>query len=205
MAALTPKQTKVLKFIERYQFKHGASPTVREMREYLGVSSDNSILKHLTGLKEKGYIKRDDTPRGIKMLASVRSQFEAAADLVRIPLLGTVPAGGAVASEEHILDTFEIGKGLMKSRAGSFLLRVSGNSMMDAGIHEKDMVLVVPGQSPRHGDIVVALVDGENTVKRYMEDKGRVYLKAENPEYENIYPTTELEIQGVVTGLIRNY
>lgn len=205
MSSLTPKQAKVLKFIERYQFKHGSSPTVREMCEYLGVSSDNSVLKHLRALKEKGYIKRNNTPRGIKMLNSVRSQFEAASDLVRIPLMGTVPAGGAVDAEEHILDTFEIGKGLMKTNAGSFLLRVTGSSMIDAGIHEGDMVLVVPDQTPRHGDIVVALVDGESTVKRYMSDKGQVYLKAENPEYENIYPHADLQIQGLVTGLIRNY
>jgi repressor LexA len=205
MEKLTPKQSKIYKFIERYQFKNGASPTIGEMRKYLDVSSDNSILKHLNGLTEKGYIKRDNTPRGIKMLANVREQFEAAADLIRVPLLGTIPAGGAVDAEEHILDTFEIGHGLMKSQNGAFLLRVTGNSMIDAGIFEGDMVLVLPEESARHGDVVVALVDGDSTVKRYMNEKGKVYLKAENPEYENIYPQGSLEIQGVVSGLIRNY
>ena len=139
------------------------------------------------------------------MLDSVRAQFEAAADLIRIPLLGTIPAGGPVDAEENILDTYEIGKGLMQAQEGAFLLRVTGNSMIDAGIHEGDMVLVYPEQNARHEDIVVALVDGENTVKRYMKERGKVYLKAENPEYENIYPREELQIQGVVTGLIRNY
>jgi repressor LexA len=205
MQTLTEKQEIVFKFIEQYQFAHGASPTLREMREHLGVSSDNSVLKHLNALKEKGYIQKDDTPRGIKLLSSIREKLEAASDLVRIPLLGTIPAGGAVAAEEHTLDTFEIGKGLMKSQQGSFLLRVTGNSMIDAGIFDTDMVLVSPGQSARHGDVVVALVDGDNTVKRYMNERGKVYLQAENPEYENIYPQGELEIQGVVTGLIRNY
>jgi repressor LexA len=205
MQSLTPKQEKLLKFIEKYQLKNGSSPTFREMREYFNVSSDNSILKHVRALEEKGYIQKDDTPRGIKLLNSVQSRLSSAADLIRIPLLGTIPAGGAVGAEENILDTFEIGKGLMKSREGSFLLRVTGESMINAGIFEGDMVLVSPGIEARSGDIVVALVDGDNTVKRYISERGKLYLQAENPEYENIYPTGELQIQGVVTGLIRDY
>ncbi|MDP2624636.1 MAG: transcriptional repressor LexA, partial [Candidatus Peregrinibacteria bacterium] len=173
--------------------------------EHFGVSSDNSVLKHLKALEEKGYIEKDDTPRGIKLLSKIKEQLEAAANVACIPLLGTIPAGGAVEAEENILGTFEVGRGLMKTKTGSYLLRVTGSSMIDAGIYEGDMVLVSPEQNPRHGDVVVALVDGENTVKRYMNERGKIYLKAENPEYENIYPTQQLEVQGVVNGLIRNY
>ncbi|EKD93386.1 MAG: hypothetical protein ACD_28C00158G0003 [uncultured bacterium] len=205
MESLTEKQQKLLTFIEQYQWENGASPTLREMREYFGVSSDNSILKHLKALEEKGYIEKADTPRGIKQLTSIKQQFEAAAELIKIPLLGTIPAGGPVMAEENILGVFEVGKGFMKATKGSFLLRVTGNSMINAGIHEGDMVIVAPDQVPRSGDVVVALVDGENTVKRYVEEGKNVYLKAENPEYENIYPEQTLEIQGVVTGLVRNY
>ena len=205
MEDLTKKQKKVLKFIEKYQWENGASPTIREMKERFEVSSDNSILKLLNALKKKGYIKKDDTPRGIKMLSSVRERMDAAAAIIRVPLVGTIPAGGPVAAEENTIETYEIGKGLMPSSKGAFLLRLTGNSMIDAGIYESDMVMVAPDQNVRSGDIVVALIDGENTVKTYINEKGKVYLQAENPEYENIYPTEELQIQGVVTGLIRNY
>lgn len=205
MKPLTPKQKKLLGYIERYQLKNGPSPTIREMREYFKVNSDNSILKHLIALEKKGYIQRDDTPRGIQSLESVRERMDAAADLIRIPLLGTIPAGGPVMAEENILGTYEIGRGLMPSDNGCFLLRVSGNSMIDAGIHEKDMVLVNPKKEARPEDIVVALVDGENTVKRYKERNGIPYLQAENPDYADIHPERSLEVQGVVVGLVRSY
>ncbi|MBT7483474.1 hypothetical protein HN680_01770, partial [Candidatus Peregrinibacteria bacterium] len=89
MEDLTKKQKKVLKFIEKYQWENGASPTIREMKERFEVSSDNSILKLLNALKKKGYIKKDDTPRGIKMLSSVRERMDAAAAIIRVPLVGT--------------------------------------------------------------------------------------------------------------------
>jgi repressor LexA len=202
---LTKKQKKLLKFIEKYQWDNGASPTIREMKEKFGVSSDNSILKLLNALQRKGYIKKGDTPRSIKMLASIREKMDIAAAVISVPLVGTIPAGGPVAAEENVLETYEIGKGLMPSSSGAFLLRVTGNSMIDAGIYESDMVMVAPNQPVRSGDVVVALVDGESTVKTYIKEGAKVYLQAENPEYENIYPTGELQIQGVVTGLIRNY
>lgn len=205
MHDLTPKQNDLLKFIEEYQWENGSSPTLREMRENFGVTSDNSVLKPLKVLEEKGYIQKDDTPRGIKLLGKIKQHMEAASHIASVPLVGTIPAGGPVIAQENILGTFEVGKGLMKTETGSFLLRVSGSSMINAGIYEGDMVLVSPDQNPRSGDIVVALVDGENTVKRYVQDRGRVYLKAENPEYEDIIPERELSVQGIVVGLIRNY
>lgn len=205
MDNLTHKQQQLFEFIEKYQWENGASPTIREMKEAFGVSSDNSILKHLKALEEKGMIEKDDTPRGIKLLNSIKEQLESAADMIQIPLVGTVPAGSGSISEESVIGRFEMGKGLMRMGNGCFLLTVTGNSMIDAGIYEGDMVLVSPKQAPRQGDVVVALVDGKSTVKTYMIDRGRVYLKAENPAYENIYPSDELTIQGVVTGLIRNY
>lgn len=205
MIPLTPRQSELLEFIEQYQWEHGASPTLREMREHFGVSSDNGILKHLKALEEKGYLQKSETPRGIKRLDTIKQKMEMVANVLEVPLVGTVPAGGPVLAQENILGTFEIGRGLMKMDNGNFLLRVSGNSMIDAGIYEGDMVLVAPGKSPRSGDVVVALVDGQSTVKRYIEEGGGCYLKAENPDYSDIHPESELEIQGLVVGLIRNY
>lgn len=202
---ITEKQEAVLRFIEDYQLKFGKSPTLKEMREQFGVSSDNSILKHLNALKEKGYLEKDDTPRGIKLLESVKEKFEAASNVMRIPLLGTIPAGGPVLSEEHVLDYFEVGKDLLKKPNGSFALRVTGLSMIDAGILEGDFVVANKDMSPKDGDIVVALVDGDNTVKRYRSKNGQVWLEAANPDYKDISPSEYLEVQGVVTAVFRMY
>ncbi|MFC1656264.1 transcriptional repressor LexA [Patescibacteria group bacterium] len=203
MEVLTEKQEAVLKFIEKYQLKHGSSPTLREMREHFQVSSDNSILKHLKALKEKGYISKDDTPRGIKILDSVKKRLESVT--IKLPLLGFVPAGGPVLTEEYIESWYEVGQDIVKKEEGHFLLKVTGESMIDVGIFDGDIVVVNSKKQPRTGDIVVALVDNQNTVKRYMNDGGKVFLKAENPAYEDIYPEHDLSIQGVVAGLIRYY
>lgn len=202
---ITEKQEAVLRFIETYQLEFGKSPTLREMREAFGVSSDNSILKHLKALEEKGFLKKDDTPRGIGLLDSVKEKFEAAAQVSRIPLLGTIPAGGPVLSEEFVLDYFEVGNDLLKKPQGSFALKVSGLSMINAGILEGDFVIANRSIPTKDGDIVIALVDGENTVKRYRSNKGKVWLEADNPDYADIYPDEFLEIQGVVTAVIRMY
>ncbi len=202
-AILTEKQEAVFRFIEEYQLKNGSSPTLREMREYFGVHSDNSIVKHLKALEEKKYIQKDDTPRGIKLLESVKARLETTE--LKLPLLGMVPAGNPVFSEEYVENWITMSKDLVYKAKGSFLLRVKGDSMIDAGIYEDDIVIVCSELEPRPFDIVVALVDNQSTVKRYMKNGDRVYLKPENQRYENIYPENELYIQGVVTGLFRFY
>lgn len=201
---LTEKQESVLKFIEEYQLSHGKSPTIREMREEFNVSSDNSILKHLKALKEKGFIKKDDTPRGIALLNTVKEKLNSAAT-VKLPVLGFIPAGGPVLTEEYVNSWMEVGEDLAKNSSDYFLLEVTGNSMIDAGIFEGDLVVVNTKKSPKDEDIVVALVDGSNTLKRFVRRNDQVYLKAENSEYEDIYPNNELVIQGVITSLIRQY
>lgn len=201
---LTEKQEAVLRFIEDYQLENGSSPTLREMREYFGVSSDNSILKHVKALEEKGYIQKDDTPRGIKLLSSVKERLDSPD--FKLPLLGMIPAGGPVLSEEYIEKWVNVGEDVIYKAKDSYLLRVKGNSMVDAGIFEDDILVVCGSLDAKIGDIVVALVDNQNTVKRYMKDsKERFYLKPENSAYDNIYPEGELCIQGVVTGLLRYY
>ena len=184
--------------------EHGSSPTLREMREFFGVSSDNSILKHLKALEEKGCITKDDTPRGIKLLSIVKERLQS--NEFKLPLLGMVPAGGPILTEEYIESWLNIGEDAIYRYKDSYLLRVKGESMMDAGIFDGDILVVCGSLEAREGDIVVALIDNENTVKRYMKDSnGHVYLKPENSNYENIYPEGNLCTQGVVTGLLRYY
>lgn len=203
--SLTEKQEAVLKFIEEFQMAYGKSPTLREMREHFGVSSDNSILKHLKALEEKGHIQKDDTPRGIQLLSSIREKLDMAVESVKLPVLGFVPAGGPVMTDEYINGYMTVGEELAKNSSDFFLLNVTGNSMIDAGIFEGDLVVVNGKKEPKDGDIVVALVDNGNTLKRFIKKSGKVYLKAENKDYKDIYPEDELLVQGVVTALIRQY
>jgi repressor LexA len=201
---LTEKQEAVLNFIEEYQLAYGKSPTLREMREHFGVSSDNSILKHLKALSEKGFIEKDDTPRGIGLLQSVKEKLEAVS-MVKLPVLGFIPAGGPVLTEEYVENWMEVGGDIVGKEKDHFILRVSGSSMIDAGIFEGDLVVVDSKQTPSNGDVVVALVDNQNTLKRFIKKDGKVYLQAENPDYQDIHPEGELTVQGVVTALIRQY
>ena len=201
---LTPKQEAVLKFIEKHQLRHGKSPTIREIREHLKLNSDNSIVKHIRALTEKGYIQKDDTPRGIKLLDSVKAKLSGAST-VSLPVLGFIPAGGPVVTDEYVSDWMSVGDDLAKSTEGYFILNVTGSSMINAGILEGDLVVVNAKKQPRDGDIVVALVDNANTLKRFVKRDGKVYLKAENKNYKDIHPLEELVVQGVVTSLIRRY
>ena len=201
---LTEKQEAVLNFIEDFQLTNGKSPTIREMKEFFNVSSDNSILKHLKALKEKGFIKKDDTPRGIALLNAVKEKLSGSTN-IKLPVLGFIPAGGPVLSEEYINSWMEVGEDLASNNKDFFMLEVTGNSMIDAGIYEGDLVLVNMKKTPKNGDVVVALVDSANTLKRYIEKNGKVFLKAENEEYNDIYPENELIIQGVVSSLIRQF
>jgi len=200
---LTEKQEALLQFIEQYQSEHGGSPTLREMREYFGVSSDNGILKHLKALEEKGKIVKDEKHRGIKLLSNLKEKLDKSD--FRLPLLGSIRAGNPVAGEEHVESYVSVGEDMIMANKQSFMLTVNGNSMINVGINEGDMVIVCSELTAKVGDIVVALVDGQSTVKTYMVEKGKAYLRAENPEYENIYPESDLCIQGVVTGLFRYY
>lgn len=204
MDDLTPKQSQVLSFIEEYQLDHGKSPTIREIKDFLDVSSDNSVLKHLKALEKKGYIKKDDTPRGIKLLESIKQKL--LAETISIPVLGYIPAGGPVQAEEFVEDYITLDVNQVKNPDKAFVLRVTGQSMVDAGIYEGDMIIADASKDPKVGDIVVALVDNENTVKRLIKDSnGNYLLKAENPDYSDIIPVSDLEIQGVVISLQRNY
>lgn len=203
MHELTPKEQQLFDFIESYQLEHGASPTLREMREAMNLKSDGFIVHCLQSLTKKKAIQKDDTPRGIKLLPAASDKLHA--DVVQIPVLGTIPAGTPVLSEENISHYVTMEKGALKNPEGCFILKVRGDSMINAGIFEGDYVIASSTAEPKPQDIVVALVDGESTVKRYIKERGRVALKAENPKYKTIYPESELQMQGVVKGMFRWY
>lgn len=203
MKPLTPKQQELLNFIELFQSRHGKSPTVREMREAMDLKSDGFVVYCLKKLEKKGAIKKDDTPRSIKLLPSVAAKLHA--DFVRIPVIGHIPAGGPVISEENVEDYVSFEAGQMKNLKSCFILKVRGDSMVNAGILDGDFVIASTRLQPKPGSIVVALVDGGSTVKQYMLERGKPYLAPQNPRFKNIYPEDELRVQGVVVGQFRWY
>lgn len=200
---LTARERVLFNYIEKYQFRNGSSPTVKEMRLHMKLKSDGFVVHCLQALARKKAIQKGDTPRSVKLLPKVRARLHS--DTVKIPVIGHIPAGGPVLAEENVEDWVSFEEGQIKHAQDCFILRVTGDSMVDAGIFDGDFVIANAKAEPKPRDIVVALADNGSTVKRYMRDGGKPYLKPENTRYKNIYPETDLQVQGVVIGLMRWY
>lgn len=199
---ITDRQKELLKFIVKQIREHNLPPSVSEMATFLKVKSKNAVAKLLDSLEDQGYIETDGRARGIRVLDSLGEMLEKG--MVRVPLLGRIQAGSPHMAEEHVEEWVNLPQTLIKGRRDVFLLKVRGDSMINAGIYEGDLVIVRPTKEAKNNDIVVALLHDEATVKRFIQIKNRAYLKAENPEYKNIYPKEEWMIQGKVVGVIRN-
>lgn len=171
------------------------------MAKALRVKSKNAVAKLLQALEERNLLKRDGSARGIQVFDAFGNEVSAGA--VAVPVLGRVPAGGPLVVEEHIEEWVNLPETLLRGRRDVFLLKVRGDSMIGAGILEDDLVIVKPTKDIKSGDIVVALLRDEATVKRFVEINGRRYLKPENPKYQNIYPSDEWTVQGRVVGVMR--
>lgn len=200
--SITERQKQLLQFIVHQIREYNLPPSVSEMAEHLEVKSKNAIAKLLNSLEEGGYIETSGKARGITVLNSLSDSLQKG--LIRVPLVGSVQAGSPHMAEEYIEEWINLPQSLIKGRRDVFLLRVRGDSMINAGIHENDLVIVRPTREAKNNDIVVALLHDEATVKRFVQIKNRAYLKAENPDYQNIYPKEEWMIQGKVVGVIRN-
>lgn len=199
---LTPRQKQLLEFIVKQIREHSLPPSISEMAEFLEVKSKNAVAKLLNSLEQGGYIKTSGKARGITVLNSLKESLDKG--FIRVPVLGRVQAGSPHLAEEQVEEWINLPQTLVRSRRDVFLLRVRGDSMINAGIFDDDLVIVKPTKEAKHNDIVVALLHDEATVKRYIQIKNRAYLKAENPDYKNIYPKEEWMIQGKVVGVIRN-
>jgi repressor LexA len=194
---LTSRESKVIQWIKHYQQTHGGYPTYREIQGALGFNSINSVSQYIKQLAGKGYLELIKN-KGYRLAAVERPAF------VSLSLLGSVQAGGPNSTQETS-ETVALPQQWVTSPQKSFLLKVRGNSMEDAGIHEGDMVVVDSSKKAQVGDIVVALVDGETTVKRLSQKNGKNYLKAESQNHADIHPDDTWEIQGIVKSLIRQY
>lgn len=169
-------------------------PTYSEMTKLFGYKTKSAVHYAVKKLIDSGVIEKDKTGR----LIPKRLKEE-------VRLLGTVEAGFPSPAEEELIDTMSLDDYLIKNKEASFILKVKGDSMEDAGIFEGDMVIVERGKTPKSGDIVIAQVDGEYTMKYYREKAGRGYLEPANKKYKPIYPLTELKIDAIVRAVIRKY
>ena len=205
---LTGRQQEIWKFLTDYVDEHGYPPTVREIGEAVGLASPSTVHAHLANLERAGLIKRDPTkPRALELRRDPKPETARAEDVHRLPLLGEIAAGGPLLAEQNVEDYLAVPEPL--ARGGEeFLLRVKGDSMVNAGILEGDLVVVRRQQDARNGDIVVALAGAdetadEATVKRFFRKDGRIRLQPENDALEPIY-TDYVEVLGKVTGVFRS-
>ncbi len=192
----TARQQAILDVIKSFTRQHGYPPSVREIGERVGLSSSSTVQCHLRTLEKKGLIRRDPTkPRALV------SGSESAFNVIAVPLLGRVAAGLPITAVENIEDEFTLPASFVK-HSGSFMLRVKGDSMVDAAILDGDLIVVQPAQVADNGEIVVALLEDEATVKTFYKEDGRVRLQPENKMMEPIY-SDRVQIIGKVSAVLR--
>ena len=205
---LTARQQEIWNFLVEYVDRHGYPPTVREIGDQVGLASPSTVHAHLANLERAGLLRRDPTkPRALELIGRERREPEVASsddhDVARLPLVGEIAAGGPLLAEQSIEDYVP----MPASTKGDFLLRVKGESMLDAGILDGDLVIVQRAQDARNGEIVVALAGDdesadEATVKTFYRESGRIRLQPENASMEPIY-AQHVQILGRVVGVFR--
>ena len=198
---LTGRQQEIWTFLTEYVDRHGYPPTVREIGEAVGLASPSTVHAHLANLERAGLLRRDPTkPRALELSA----RRATAATAQKLPLVGQIAAGGPLLAEQNIEDEIAVPETLQ----GDFLLRVRGDSMIEAGILDGDIVVVKRAQDARNGQIVVALAGDdesseEATVKTFYKEKGRIRLQPENSALEPIF-AEHVQILGHVVGVFRS-
>ena len=198
MEKLTKKQTNILNFIKDFILKNGYPPTIREIGDQFGVYI-RAAQDHLKALEKKGYIVREKgKTRSICLLPRLQTS-----SLSQLPVLGQVSAGNPLEAVENIEDVFIVSQNLFHGKK-LFALKIRGDSMVDAGIYEDDFVVVKVTDDIKDGEIVVALLNGETTIKRFFREKGRIKLQPENPEYKPIF-SENIKVIGKVIGLLRKF
>ena len=206
---LTARQQEIWNYLVEYVDSHGYPPTVREIGEQVGLASPSTVHAHLANLERAGLLRRDPTkPRALELIGRERREPapEPAAephDIARLPILGQIAAGGPLLADQYIEDYVS----MPASTKGDFVLRIKGESMIEAGILDGDLVIVQRAQDARNGEIVVALAGDdesadEATVKTFYREKGRVRLQPENSSMEPIY-AAHVQILGRVVGVFR--
>lgn len=197
---ISAKQREILEYIKSEILGKGYPPSVREICDAVQLKSTSSVHSHLESLERNGYIRRDPTkPRAIEIMDDVFNLVRR--EVVNVPLVGTVAAGQPLLAEENIEGYFPIPVEMLPNKE-TFMLRVKGDSMINAGIFDGDRVIIQQQSHAENGEIVVALIDDSATVKRFFKEEGRYRLQPENDAMEPIY-VEEVQILGKVVGLFR--
>ena len=218
---LTIKQRELLNFLRDYEHKHQASPSFDEMRQAIGLASKSGIHRLISGLEERGFIRRlANRARAIEIIRNENTALETnqktdtniihapfqTSSQIELPMLGRIAAGTPIEAISDPSSFLSIPSSMIES-GEHYALEIVGDSMIDAGIHDGDTVIIRKTEQVLNGDVVVALVDGhEATLKKFKRESGRVALEAANPHYETRYFTNnQVRIQGKLSGLIRKY
>lgn len=200
---LTKRQQEIFEFIKRYSAEFGYPPTVRDIGKAVGLASSSTVHAHLSNLERIGLLRRDPTkPRAIELLVDRAAAGVKAVISPGLPLVGQVAAGQPIVAEENIEEYIQTPT-FAGGEDGSYLLRVRGESMKNVGILEDDLVVVRPQDTANDGDIVVALVGEEATVKRYFQESDHIRLQPENETMDPIL-SRDVTVLGRVVGLMRN-
>jgi len=196
---LTDRQKEIYDFVRECITRNGAPPTLREIGEQFGMSSTNAVRDVLAALERKGYINRSEyKSRGIELADEVRAEVRV------LPVVGRVAAGSPILAVENIDEHIDVDARMVPS-GQLFSLKVQGDSMYDAGIHDGDYVFVKSQKTAQPGDMVVAIIEDEATVKWYRPRKGKIYLEPDNPSYEPILVSRQTELAGKVIGMMRRF
>jgi len=200
---LTRRQKQVLDFIDRTQRRSGIFPTLQEIADHFKFASINAVQDHIRALTRKGALEKTPGKARAFNIVSPLNKFQK--QIVHIPIYGTIPAGLPDSTDQKPEGciTVDVGTLGVRATARTFALTVRGDSMIGRHICEGDNVICEHGVEPRSGDIVAALIDNESTLKTFVKERRKAYLRAENPAYPDLIPADELVIQGVVTAVIR--
>lgn len=205
---ISPRQNKILKFIAQKIKESGYPPTIREIAEAVNLTSSATVHSHLKKLEKNGYIRRNPSkPRAIELLSfeykskSVDHGFQ---NLVFVPVIGRIAAGKPILAEENIEDYFPLTPDFVRGNNEVFMLRVRGDSMVNAGILDRDYIVVRRKESAINGEIIVALLEDEATIKRFFKGDNYIKLIPENDFMEPIL-VKNVKILGKVIGVIRKY
>jgi len=209
MKGITERQREILNYIQSFLRENAYWPSIRDIQNHFDFASTNAVMGHLRALERKEILSRIPGQARTFKFAEQEVEFPSQPrEMLDIPIYGSIAAGypdRVEASGEIGRLQIDIETAGIRPGQNTFALKVRGDSMIDAGILDGDTVIIQPGIA-RDGDIVAALIDGETTLKRYMQKPGAFpYLKAENESYPELYPLTELIIQGVCKAVIRNY
>ena len=195
------KQSEIYNFIKAQIQLKGYPPAVREICLAVGLKSTSTVHGHLERLEKKGYIRRDPTkPRAIELIKDSVTRKE----LIDIPIIGKITAGQPILAVENVEDTFTIPLNFTKTKNELFMLRVSGTSMIEAGILDGDLAIIEKVNTCKNGEIVVALIENEATIKRFFKEEGHIRLQPENSTMSPII-VEDCSILGILEGIYRNY